>query len=63
MVNNPNIIFAGFSDEWVQRKLGEVLREFSIKSKIENEHTVLSSTNSGMEFREGRVFFSIISSI
>ena len=55
MVNNPNIIFAGFSDEWVQRKLGEVLREFSIKSKIENEHTVLSSTNSGMEFREGRV--------
>ena len=24
MVNNPNIRFAGFSDEWVQRKLGEI---------------------------------------
>ena len=24
MVNNPNIRFAGFADEWVQRKLGDV---------------------------------------
>ena len=24
MVNNPNIRFAGFSDEWLQRKLGEL---------------------------------------
>lgn len=24
MVNNPNIRFAGFSDDWVQRKLGEI---------------------------------------
>ena len=28
MVNNPNIRFAGFSDEWVQRKLGEIVDRF-----------------------------------
>ena len=28
MVNNPNIRFAGFSDEWVQRKLGEISRMY-----------------------------------
>lgn len=51
----PELRFAGFADAWEQRKLGDLLKEFSIKSKIEDEHKVLSSTNSGMEFREGRV--------
>ncbi|WP_435752201.1 restriction endonuclease subunit S [Levilactobacillus brevis] len=51
----PQLRFAGFADAWEQRKLGDLLKEFSIKSKIEDEHKVLSSTNSGMEFREGRV--------
>ena len=51
----PEIRFAGFTDAWEQRKLGELLKEFSVKSKIEDEHTVLSSTNSGMEVRDGRV--------
>ncbi|MCI1764395.1 MULTISPECIES: restriction endonuclease subunit S [Bacilli] len=51
----PQIRFKGFTDPWEQRKLGDLLKEFSIKSKIEDEHKVLSSTNSGMEFREGRV--------
>ena len=51
----PELRFAGFDDDWEQRKLGDLLKEFSIKSKIEDEHKVLSSTNSGMEFREGRV--------
>ncbi|MDB1553829.1 restriction endonuclease subunit S [Latilactobacillus sakei] len=51
----PELRFAGFADDWEQRKLGDLLKEFSIKSKIEDEHKVLSSTNSGMEFREGRV--------
>ena len=51
----PELRFAGFADDWEERKLGELLKEFSIKSKIEDEHKVLSSTNSGMEFREGRV--------
>ena len=51
----PQLRFKGFTDPWEQRKLGDLLKEFSIKSKIEDEHKVLSSTNSGMEFREGRV--------
>ena len=51
----PELRFAGFADDWEQRKLGDLLKEFSIKSTIENEYKVLSSTNSGMEFREGRV--------
>ncbi len=41
--------------DWEQRKLGDILNEFTKKSKIENEYEVLSSTNSGMEFRDGRV--------
>ena len=54
-VKVPELRFAGFADDWEERKLGDLLKEFSIKSKIEDEHKVLSSTNSGMEFREGRV--------
>ena len=51
----PELRFEGFTDDWEERKFGELLKEFSIKSKIEDEYNVLSSTNSGMEFREGRV--------
>ncbi|TKN81825.1 restriction endonuclease subunit S [Enterococcus faecium] len=51
----PEIRFPGFTDDWEQRTLGDILKEFSIKSKVENEYTVLSSTNSGMEIRNGRV--------
>lgn len=51
----PQIRFNGYSDAWEERKFGELLREFSLKSIIEDEYNVLSSTNSGMEFREGRV--------
>ncbi|NBK97345.1 MAG: hypothetical protein EOM50_04910 [Erysipelotrichia bacterium] len=35
MVNNPNIRFAGFADDWVQRKLGDYLIK-SIEIKAEN---------------------------
>ena len=35
--------------------MGEVLSEYSNKSIVENELEVLSSTNSGMEYRDGRV--------
>ena len=51
----PELRFEGFIDAWEECKLGNILKEFSIKSKTEDEHRVLSSTNSGMEFREGRV--------
>ena len=51
----PEIRFPGFTGDWEQRKLGEMLKEFSVRSKTEDEYTVLSSTNSGMEIRSGRV--------
>ena len=51
----PEIRFVGFTEDWEQRKLGDVLEEFSNKSTVEDEYTVLSSTNTGMEFRDGRV--------
>ena len=51
----PELRFKGFTDDWEERKLKDILREFSTKSKIENEYRVLSSTNVGMEFRDGRV--------
>ena len=50
----PEIRYKNFSDAWEQRKLGGFLQEYSIKSKIENEYPLLSSTNKGMEYREGR---------
>lgn len=51
----PELRFEGFADAWEQRELGEVISEFSVKSKYENEYITLSSTNSGMEKRDGRV--------
>ncbi|MFV8261481.1 restriction endonuclease subunit S [Aerococcus viridans] len=51
----PKLRFAGFEGDWEERKFDEFLEEFIRKSKIENEFTTLSSTNSGMEVREGRV--------
>ena len=50
----PKLRFPGFTGAWEQRKLGGFLQEYSIKSKIENEYPLLSSTNKGMEYREGR---------
>ncbi|MDT2490266.1 restriction endonuclease subunit S [Enterococcus avium] len=52
---SPQLRFEGFTDDWEERNLKDILREFSTKSKIENEYRVLSSTNVGMEFRDGRV--------
>lgn len=43
------------TNAWEQCKLGEVLEEISIKSQIENEYKILSSTNTGIELRKGRV--------
>ena len=51
----PQIRFNDFNKVWEHRTFGEIIKEFSIKSKIEDEYTVLSSTNSGMEIRDGRV--------
>ncbi len=52
---SPRLRFGNFKKDWENCKLGKMLQEFSVKSKVENEYTVLSSTNNGMELREGRV--------
>ncbi|QEA60485.1 restriction endonuclease subunit S [Lactococcus lactis] len=51
----PKVRFGEFTGDWEECKLEDILDEFSSKSRIENEHVVLSSTNSGMEIRGGRV--------
>src|SRR5699024_1074185 len=51
----PKIRFSEYSSHWIKITLESLLKEFSIKSSIENEYQNLSSTNSGMEFRRGRV--------
>lgn len=51
----PEIRFNGFTDSWREYKFKEILSEFSMKSKKENEYEVLSSTTSGIELRVGRV--------
>lgn len=51
----PEIRFEGYTDNWEKRKLSDFIIDFSEKSSKENEYPVLSSTNSGMEERRGRV--------
>ncbi|HFI0158017.1 TPA: restriction endonuclease subunit S [Streptococcus suis] len=51
----PALRFQGFEDNWEEVKLGEVLVEYNRKSEIENQFELLSSTNSGIEPRSGRV--------
>ena len=53
--NTPQLKFQGYTDAWGQVKLGEILQEFSEKSVIENQYPLLSSTNTGIEYRDGRV--------
>ena len=53
--DKPEIRFAGYTDAWEKRPLKKLIKEFSTKSKKENEYKVLSSTNTGMEVRDGRV--------
>ncbi|MGV3322309.1 restriction endonuclease subunit S [Streptococcus hyovaginalis] len=51
----PALRFQSFEDDWKEVKLGEVLVEYNKKSEIENQFELLSSTNSGIEPRLGRV--------
>ena len=44
----PEIRFAGFTDDWEQRKFGSLLKEIREKTKIENEDTLLSCAIDGM---------------
>ena len=40
----PEIRFAGFTDAWEQRELGEVTEDFVEKSTVENQYPVLTSS-------------------
>lgn len=51
----PALRFAGFEDEWKRQDLGHYLVEYNEKTKVENQHELLSSTNNGIEPRTGRV--------
>lgn len=44
----PNIRFKGFTDDWEQRKLGELLNETRNKTTVEDEDTLLSCAIDGM---------------
>lgn len=45
---NPEIRFPGFTDDWEQRKLGELLNETRNKTTVEDEDTLLSCAIDGM---------------
>lgn len=53
--NIPEIRFINYNDAWRKCRLGDILIEYVEKSKVENEYPLLSSTNAGMEKRNGRV--------
>lgn len=45
---NPEIRFPGFTDDWEQRELGELLNETRNKTTVEDEDTLLSCAIDGM---------------
>ena len=47
-MNTPKIRFKGFTDDWEQRKFGELVNEIREKTKSENEDTLLSCAIDGM---------------
>ena len=44
--------FDGFKEHWNVKKLGDFLEEYKIKTTIENEYDMLSSTNMGVTDRD-----------
>ena len=41
---NPEIRFPGFTDDWEQRKLGEVVEDYIEKTTVEDQYPVLTSS-------------------
>ena len=51
--NVPEIRFAGFTDAWEQRKVGELIEDYIEKTNIQNQYPVLtSSQQQGIVFQE-----------
>ena len=46
--SKPNIRFKGYTDDWEQRKFGELLNETRNKTTVEDEDTLLSCAIDGM---------------
>lgn len=44
----PKIRFRGFTDEWEQRKLGPLMKQYSGKSQKNNQYPVLTSSRKGL---------------
>ena len=40
----PQIRFKGFTDDWEQRKLGDVIEDYVEKTTIQNQYPVLTSS-------------------
>lgn len=51
----PKIRFKEFHGKWRKTIIGNVLKEYIEKSTVEDEFDLLSSTNNGIEKRNGRV--------
>ena len=47
-MEKPKIRFQGYTEDWEQRKLGELLNETRNKTTVENEDTLLSCAIDGM---------------
>ena len=44
MGNTPNIRFKGFTDDWEQRKLDDVVEDYVERTMVENQYPVLTSS-------------------
>ena len=53
MAKTPNIRFKGFTENWEQRKVGELIEDYTEKTVIQNQYPVLtSSQQQGIVFQE-----------
>jgi type I restriction enzyme S subunit len=51
--DTPDIRFAGFTNAWEQRKLGEVVEDYVEKTTVQNQYPVLTSSQQrGIVFQE-----------
>ena len=52
MMDTPNIRFKGYTDLWEQRKLGNIILEYSEKNPVDEELPVLTSSRQGIQKQE-----------
>ncbi|MDD6550037.1 hypothetical protein [Blautia massiliensis (ex Durand et al. 2017)] len=43
-MKKPKIRFKGFTDDWEQRKIGEVIEDYVEKTTVQNQYPVLTSS-------------------